>query len=97
MEGITEKKQIEEFKKEILTTEELVPYGWKILKSDKLLKADIPPSEFLVDKLIPKNGITIIAGNPSTGKSWILLEIAKCVSSNRFLFGKFDTKEQRFF
>lgn len=89
-----QKQDIEEFKKE-LQKEEIVPLGWKVLKGDKLLKMELPESEFLVEKLIPKGNITILAGNPSSGKSWLLMEIAKAVSSNRMLFDKFNTMEAK--
>jgi len=85
-------KQFEELKKEI-QAEELVPLGWEVIKSDKLLKMESPEAEFLVENLIPSSAITILAGNPGSGKSWLLLEIAKSVASNELLFGKFNTKE----
>ena len=57
-----------------------------IVSSDKLLKKKFPAFEFIVNGLIPEGGITIISGNPSCGKSWILLEIAKKVGSGHKLF-----------
>lgn len=85
---------IEKFKKEI-QKEDLVPCGWKVIKAEQLSKMELSEPEFLVEGLIPKEGITILAGNPASGKSWLLLEIAKCISSNQFLFDKFGTKEAR--
>ncbi len=87
-------KDLEKFKEEI-KKEELVPLGWQIVKSGQLSKMELPEAEFLVEGLIPKGGITILAGNPSSGKSWLLLEIAKAVSSNMLLFDKFNTKEAK--
>ena len=80
----------EEFKKENWS-----PDGWNIVKGDELLKTDIPAPEFLIEGLIPKGGITILSGNPSSCKSWILLEIARCIASNEELFGKYKTLEAR--
>ena len=84
--------QLEKFKEEI-KKEELVPLGWQVIKSDQLLKMDLPEVEFLVENLIPSGAITILSGNPSSYKSWLLLEIAKVVASNGLLFGKFNTTE----
>lgn len=101
---MAEDNQLEEFKKEI-QKEELVPLGWKIIKSDKILKIELPEAEFLVGKLIPSAGITILSGNPGCGKSWLLLEIARCIGSTNPLFAqnpltpdsfnRFRTKEAR--
>jgi archaellum biogenesis ATPase FlaH len=87
-------ENLEEFKKEI-QKEELTPLNWKVIKGDDLLKTELPEVEFLVEGLIPKGGITMLVGNPSSGKSWLMLEIAKTVASNKLLFGKFKTKESR--
>lgn len=84
----------EEWIKEI-EKEELTPAGWEVIKGNNLLKMELPEPEFLVEKLIPRAGISILSGNPSSGKSWILLELAKCVGSNRMLFEKYKTKEIR--
>lgn len=69
--------------------------GWQVVSFNKLLKMELPKTEFLVENLIPVSGITILAGNPSCGKSWLMLEIARTIASNRLLFGKFNTKETR--
>lgn len=87
-------EQVEKFKKEI-QKEELTPLGWEVYKGDNLLKMDLPETEFLVETLIPKEGITILGGSPSSCKSWLLQEIGKCVASNKDLFGKFKTKEAK--
>lgn len=67
---------------------------WNIVDGNKLPKLDIPESQFIVEDLIPE-GISVLAGNPSSCKTFLLLEIARCVSSNKDLFGKFPTKETR--
>jgi archaellum biogenesis ATPase FlaH len=78
-------KNLEEFEKEV-KKEDLVPLGWEIIKSDKLLKMELPKTDFLIENLIPSAGITILSGNPGCGKSWLMLEIAKCVGSGYQLF-----------
>ena len=85
-----EEKWLEEIKKE-----ELTPLGWEVVKVNNFLRMELPETEFLVEKLIPAGSISLLLGNPSCGKSWILLELAKCVGSNQSLFGKFETKEAK--
>lgn len=64
---------------------------WKIIRGEDLLSTEIPETEFLVERLIPKNGIAMIVGEPNSHKSWVMMEIAKAVSQGQELFGKFKT------
>src|SRR3989344_7551228 len=83
----------------------LAPSGWDVLDSDMLLKLKIPEQDFLVKSLIPEGGITMLSGNPGCGKSWLMLEIAKCVGCGDPLFtgenitpesiNRFKTKEAK--
>jgi len=65
---------------------------WNIIPGDRLEKIDIPESEFLIDKLVPLSGITILSGKPSAFKSWLLLLISFQVSRGIPLFNQFNTK-----
>lgn len=56
-----------------------------------LLNIEESPDPFLVHGLIPERGITALSGHPSSGKTWILLEIAIAVASGKDLFDKFNT------
>jgi len=68
---------------------------WQIYSSEELLNTTFPDARFLVKDLIPKSGITILAGNPSCGKSWLLFEIARVVSEGIPLFGTFETEKSK--
>ena len=46
----------------------------------EILNKDIPPMEFLVDGLISTPGLTILAGRPKIGKSYLLLNIAVAIA-----------------
>src|SRR5687767_3851000 len=70
------------------------PSGFNVIDSDHLLRVKLPPPEFLVNHLIPQGGLTLLSGNPGCGKSWLMLEIAKCVGIGDPLFiGKEITPE----
>lgn len=75
--------------------EKVVPEGWEVLSWKKLLKMKIPEVEFLIEGLIPSAGITIIAGDSGSGKSWLMLEIAKIVGSiqDQKLFNEFVVRD----
>jgi RecA-family ATPase len=69
------------------------PEGFQILSTEVLRKLELPDTQFLVEKLIPRPGITILSGPPSAAKSWITMEIARCISSLEVDFlGKFKTE-----
>lgn len=66
-------------------------------KTKTLLSADeimnMPPTNepFLVGKLIPHKGITVLSGYPESGKSWIILYLAKTVALGEKLFENYPT------
>lgn len=60
------------------------------LYAQDLLNMQISDQEWVVDKLIPNEGITIISGAPKSFKSWIALHIALCVENNEKVFGKYQ-------
>lgn len=78
-----------------INREKLTPLNWKVIGSDELLKIKLPEQEFLIQGLIPVKANTIIQGHPSSCKSWLLLEIAKTMASDRRLFSKFKSQETR--
>lgn len=67
----------------------------EIIRGEELFSMDIPEPEFLVENLVPKNGITMIVGEPNSHKSWIMIEIAQMVIRNQLVFGKFTTTKAK--
>lgn len=59
----------------------------------ELLEKQFPPKRWLVDKLVPLNGITVLHGLPTAGKTWLMLEIAIAVSQGKLLFNEFETEK----
>ena len=54
--------------------------------AQELLMTPINKPPFLVDDLIP-NGVSIIAGDEKTGKSWMMLYLALCVAEGKDFLG----------
>jgi RecA-family ATPase len=50
-----------------------------IVTADQLSARTYPPTDFLVDGLVPK-GVTLLAGEPKVGKSWLALDIAASIA-----------------
>jgi AAA domain-containing protein len=59
---------------------------------DKLLDADLPEPSFAVPGLIQK-GLTILAGRPKLGKSWLLLNIMLASTTGTKALGAFDCEQ----
>jgi len=83
----TQFKQIEN---EVQTENKL-----KIVNADELEKMEITPSEFLISRLVPLNGISVVSGKPCSFKSWILLVMAMTIAQGKSLFGEFETKQRK--
>lgn len=62
-------------------------------KLDELMRKDFPVNTWLVEGLIPANGITMLSAPPSSYKTWLLLEVGICVATGRQLFGCFETRQ----
>jgi hypothetical protein len=62
--------------------------GWRehVFTAASLRKMKFPPVMFCVPDLIPE-GLTIIAGKPKIGKSWLALDICVAVAAGRFCLG----------
>jgi len=60
---------------------------------NELMGRDYPPTQWLVDKLIPAGAITVISAAPASYKTWLLLDIANAVSAGTPLFDVFKTKQ----
>ena len=76
--------------KEINNTLEAPP---KALSISDLMKIEFPPVNWIVDKLVPRNGITALSGKPKIGKSFLSLNLALSVASGQEFLGQFQTEQ----
>jgi len=58
-----------------------------------LLNEQFPPEVWVVDKLLPDEGVTILSGSPGSFKTWLYMEIAVKVAKGELAFGHFNTKQ----
>lgn len=61
------------------------------LDGDSIYRADYPEPVFLFDGLLA-NGLTILAGRPKSGKSWLTLQMAIDAAMQRPFLGRFGIK-----
>jgi len=76
------------YSSDYLTLEEL-----GIISLNSLYSTEFPEPRWLIDKILPYNGITAISGVPKTGKSMLSLHLARCISTGSRFLGEFDTQQ----
>ena len=63
----------------------------RIINGEELMNADYTPTKFCVDTLLPQ-GLSILAGAPKIGKSWLALDLALHVSKGEPMWGLASTQ-----
>jgi len=58
-----------------------------LFTSDDLLDAELQPITFIVEGLIAKCSVNILAGKKKLGKSWLALQLAQCISTGQPFLG----------
>lgn len=59
----------------------------------ELLAKEFPATQWVIEQLIPTQGIVALSGAPSTYKTWLLLQIAQAVASGEPLFDQFPSHQ----
>ena len=79
-------------KSKIDTTERSESVSKPFLTTLELMAKDWPSPEWIIEGILPEQGICILAGNPGDGKTWVALHVALCVSIGTPVFDHFPTK-----
>lgn len=58
-----------------------------------LLNEQFPPEVWVVDQLVPDEGVTIVSGSPGSFKTWLVMEIAVKVAQGKAAFQRYNTKQ----
>lgn len=59
-----------------------------------LMQSDLPPISFIVDDILPQNGLSLLVGDEKIGKSWLILQLAIAISQGKQILGK-NTEKQK--
>lgn len=62
----------------------------KLFTAAELMAMELPPIKFIADSLVPE-GLTIFAGKPKIGKSWLVLALGLAVANGKLSLGKYQT------
>lgn len=64
------------------------------LKSlDELLAKDFPPTEWIVDGLIPEQAIVLLSAHPASFKTWLALDLSLKVATGEKFLNRFNTNK----
>ncbi|HLM83713.1 MAG TPA: AAA family ATPase, partial [Candidatus Bathyarchaeia archaeon] len=63
------------------------------IRIDELMQMQFSENEWVIEKIAPSQGITIISGAPASYKTWLLLEMAKCIAGGTEFLQKFKCKQ----
>lgn len=66
----------------------VVPYDWRteVSTAETLQTQTFPPVSYVIPGVIPE-GLTLLAGKPKTGKSWLALDLCIAVAAGRYCLG----------
>lgn len=62
----------------------------KRFSAEELMQEDLPPLRFMIDRILPE-GLTLLAGKPKTGKTFLALQLATDVADRRKVFDVWPT------
>ena len=66
----------------------------QVMTANKLQQTDFPPLKWVVDDLIPE-GLTLLAGAPKIGKSFMCWNIALAVAQQGIVFGQYPVSKEQ--
>jgi len=56
----------------------------------EIMELGVDTIPYVIDRIIPERDITLFSGDGGTGKSYIVLELARCVAKAKPFLGKFE-------
>lgn len=67
--------------------------NFKSISLNELFSMEFPENRWVIEKLIPHQGITLISGAPASFKTWLLLRMAMDIAKGESLFGQFECEK----
>jgi len=86
--NIENDKRLEKIKKGI-------PTKFEPISLRELFFMKFPENSWIIEKLIPHQGITLISGAPASFKTWLLLKMAIDIAKGESLFGHFECEQNK--
>lgn len=70
------------------------PEEWKLENGKDLMSRELPPDEWLINRIIPAEGFTFIVGAEATGKSFYTLSLANSLVTGKPWLDKFEVNKK---
>ncbi len=70
-----------------------VPEEFELESGSQLMDRDVPPEEWLIERVLPTDGFTFIVGAEATGKSFYTLTLAHSVATGKPWLDKFEVSK----
>jgi RecA-family ATPase len=70
------------------------PEEWKLESGAELMERELPPEEWLIERIIPSEGFTFIVGAEATGKSFYTLTLAHAIATGKPWLNQFKVGKQ---
>jgi hypothetical protein len=65
---------------------------FKIISAVELLRMDMPRPVWLIDGLLPAEGVIAIAGEPKSVKTWLMLTALVCIATGTAVLGRYHVR-----
>lgn len=66
---------------------------YSFLLLDAMLKHNYPSMKWVVEGLLPEEGMMAVSGDPGSYKTWIMMDMAIAVASGKDFLGRFPTQQ----
>lgn len=73
------------------------PVALSISQGSAIYERDYLPRQFVVDGLIKRGDLVMLAGRPKSGKSWLLLQLAQAIDTGGQFLGRAATRARVLF
>lgn len=61
----------------------------------ELMNMDLPETEWIIENLVPKVGLTAISGAPGSHKTWIGMHLASCIATGEKFLNRFPAQQRK--
>lgn len=78
-----------------VVTEESDEWKWVVYDIDEFMSLEIPPIQWLVDRLIRDQAIVGNFGGPGTLKTYFMTQLAISIAAGEMFLGMFETRQAR--
>ncbi|MEW8958901.1 MAG: AAA family ATPase [Moorella sp. (in: firmicutes)] len=65
----------------------------RLWSAEELSKAELPQVTWLLPDLLPAQGLTVLAGRPKSGKSWLALDLALSIAAGAEILDQFQARQ----